>query len=57
MKELLMPVVIKSDACAIRQEVFLFYLDAKSSAANLEKLRPRTRSLSSFWEKDEEYHH
>ena len=56
MKELLMPVAIKSDACAIGQEVFSFNLDAKSSAGDFDKLRSRTRSLSPFWEKNVKYH-
>ena len=46
MKELLMPVAIKRDACAIRQKVFSFNLDAKSSDEDFDKLRSRTRSLS-----------
>ena len=39
MKELLLPVAIKRDACAIRQEVFFFDMDDKSSDEDFDKLK------------------
>ena len=47
-----MSVAVESDASTVRKEFFFsFSLDANNSADDFGKLRSRTRSFSSFWEK------
>ena len=45
-----MPLAEEADARTVREEVFSFNLDAKSSAESFDKLMSRTRSFNSFWE-------
>lgn len=46
-----MLVVVKYDACTVREEVLFLKLHVSSSAKAFDKLRSQTITFSPFWEK------